>query len=136
MSTTNIQIIASSELTSLVSTIREILRKENSIGAKSIITNGYVLNSAIRYLEGVANIDFSSIDYWEMINQFDLGDIITMNDENAAETMKFRLSALSNDTIIMISSSLSEAFGTRIRKNYIVKLILKSYLYERNNNKR
>lgn len=130
MSTTNIQIIAGTELTSLVNTIREILREENSIGAKSIITNGYVLNSVIRFLSDTKSINFSDVNYWEKINRFDFKDII-LEDDSSAETMKFRLSILSDEKISEVSQVLSETFGTRIRKNHIVKLILKAYLYEK-----
>lgn len=130
MAITNIQIIAGSELVSLVSTIREILRDENKIGAKSIITNGYVLNSAVRYLNDIG-IDFKDISYWERINQYDISPMLGNAPDSSAETMKFRLAALSDEKILAVLDIMSETLGTRIRKNYVVKLFLKSYLYEK-----
>ena len=126
----NIQIIAGFELTVLVNTIREILRKENNIGEKSIITNGYVLNSAVRYLNDTKQLDFRNTSYWEKISQLDLEKLLD-NSQDENETMKFRLSTLSNDRLLEVMEIMSETFGSRIRKNYVVKLFLKSYLYEK-----
>lgn len=136
MSTTNIQIIASEELTLMVDTIREIIRAENNLNAKAIITNGYVLNTSVRYLK-YKNIDFNNVSYWEKINKLNnIRDLLTISINKSGETMKFRLASLSNDVINNLTKNLSEIYGTRIRKNFIVKLILKAYLIERENEKK
>lgn len=129
----NIQIVAGREFSFMVSTIREILRHEHGIGAKSIITNGYVLNGAIRYLDD--KIDFSDVSYWEHVSKIKIDNLLNysiLDEKDIAETMKFRLAALTNEKIDEISEKLSDSFAARVRKNYVVKLILKSYLYEKN----
>lgn len=128
MSTINIQIIAGHEVTLLVNTIRESLRNENNLGKNSIVTNGYVLNSSIRFLNDF--VDFTDVDYWENINKLNTYDFLPDNQNESGQTMKFRLANLSDEKILELSKSFSEAFGSRIRKNYVVKLILKAYIFE------
>ena len=131
MPTVNIQIIAGQEMTLMVHTIREILRKENNLEENSTITNGYVLNSTIRFLSNDV-VDFADVNYWENINKESIDELLSGNVNESGQTMKFRVASLSDEKIKELSQMLSETFGSRIRKNYIVKLILKSYIIERN----
>ena len=125
----NIQIIAGREITALVAAAREVARREFNIGENATITNGYVLNAAIRSLSG-SSADFSDLDYWESVSKADAAELAPSKVDNVGETMKFRLAGLSGEKLSELSQALSEGFGSRIRKNYLVKLVLKAYLIE------
>ena len=60
-----------------------------------------------------------------MINHYDTNKLLRFSGAGNAETMKFRLAILSDEKIIEVSKALAEAYGSRIRKNYVVLLLLK-----------
>lgn len=134
MAVINIQIKATEELNSMVNTAREIIRKENNLEDKNIITNGYVLNSAIRYLNAL-DISFSDNQYWEKINTENIQNLLKDTEIIKTSTMKFRLASLSEDKINELLVMYSDIFGTKIFKNYVVKMILRAFLIEKNNSR-
>lgn len=123
MEVKTIQIVAGAETTSLVKKIQLDLRRKLEL--TGIVTNGFVLNSAVRELDKL-HVDFENAAYWANISEMRFSEIKAM----ANETMKFRISIRTEQAMQILSETLEEYYGSRMRKSFIVKLLLKAYLYE------
>lgn len=130
------QIVVGKEMFDLMNEMREIMNNSNEVfdfQEGAYITNGFILNSAIRFLEN--KIDFNDFDYWEKINKEKIIYSFPEKEFSKNLTIKYRLSALSEERINQIVKVLSEGLGARVRKNFVVKLILKATIFEFNSGK-
>ncbi|SPN75302.1 hypothetical protein [Brochothrix thermosphacta] len=127
------QIVIGNEMFDLMNEMREIMNSSNEvfdIQEGAYITNGFILNSAIRFLED--KIDYNDINYWEKVNKENIIYKFPKKEFSKNLTIKYRLSALSEERINQIVKNLSDGFGVRVRKNFVTKLILKSTIIELN----
>jgi len=107
------------------------LRKQIELGGDgdTIITNGFLLNNSFRNGKLQRELDITE---WDEIKntkiQFPNEEKYKDNKGGAPSVTKFRCAMETEKGINELASFFSESYGMRVRKNFIVKMLLKREL--------
>lgn len=119
-----IQTLIGLETLQVLSELKEYYLK--LLPGEGTVTYGYILNRAVHEL----NHDFLDFSYWTAIQEYKLefSDTLKIESKSPKSATKFRISRETENLLEHFADALTEIYGSRIRNNFIIKLILKEHL--------
>lgn len=114
-----LQVQTGAETLQVIGELRKVFQKKLGGGDDIRITNGYLLNKSF-----MENRNKLSIEEWDKIRSEKIA--VTTNATKCIT--KFRLAEETARGIDELVKFFSDAYGMRVRKNFVVKLILKREL--------